>query len=613
MFEIIKGVFNRNSEYLEGDTNMIEKARKIMIQIVNALTVKQEIGAPFASLYLLGNPDHYTNYLFKPFFWTSYVNEARTAWSEDCEMTTSEGTDTQTKVIIGKVKGNMVAISPILDYTLRPEEYAHMSLYDWIRTAEKYMIPKERKGTKRDNLKSELKDLQMDSTDTSSDSEEEDDSMDSQDEDESESEDEGEDVDMQDLTQATLVGTEKPGDGYSTDSTLVADDDADEDYEDAPGTSSSSESDESISNRKSSKRKKKQALPKFLTDHPHHDTHSVRIIPEVKAKIPSFIGVLPRPDKGNYDDYCLTMLALFKPWRSGKDLKDEGDSWEEAFKFHQFTERQSQVMQFMNIRHECYDARDDFKAQRIKAGTAKGLFWIGGKFVDELDKANMQEEEILRAGIDHLDNAFDETNISNANLKKAIQMAQIEAVMDSAGWLDSNKQHETATDNDWTTGESRDPTGWKNLLAAKRAEILAEKMHIPPSTNRVNEHDEPMHQDPPNDVIPIYKSYLTHDFAAEAADDQKLIDSFVKDFTLNEEQERAFRIIANHSVSRVKDQLQMYIGGMGGTGKSQVIKALTAFFEARGKKFAFLIMAPTGTAAALISDQMQLMKRVEMV
>ncbi|KAA1480015.1 hypothetical protein DENSPDRAFT_862104 [Dentipellis sp. KUC8613] len=242
MFEVIKGVFNRNSEYLEGDDTMIQKARKLMVQIVNALTVKQEVGGPLASLYLLGNPDHYTNFLFKPFFWKSYVNEVRTAWQMlDTELNLDPMED-QAKVIIGKVKGSVVAISPILDYTLRPVEH-------------KDMHP-TRKETQH---------------------------------------------------------------------------------------------------------------PQFLHDHPHHDTHSVRLHPQRKVKVPCFIGVLPRPDKGNYEEYCMTMLTLFKPWRTGHNLKREAESWEDSFNSHCFTDRQKEIMQFMNIRHECYDARDDFRAQRIKA------------------------------------------------------------------------------------------------------------------------------------------------------------------------------------------------------------------------------------------------------
>jgi len=36
----------------------------------------------------------------------------------------------------------------------------------------------------------------------------------------------------------------------------------------------------------------------------------------------------------------------------------------------------------------------------------------------------------------------------------------------------------------------------------------------------------------------------------------------------------------------------MYIGGMAGTGKSQVIKALTAFFERQNESHHIVITAP---------------------
>lgn len=45
----------------------------------------------------------------------------------------------------------------------------------------------------------------------------------------------------------------------------------------------------------------------------------------------------------------------------------------------------------------------------------------------------------------------------------------------------------------------------------------------------------------------------------------------------------------------------MYLGGVGSTGKSQVIKALEKFFTDRGEAHRFLILAPTGTAAALLN------------
>jgi len=61
--------------------------------------------------------------------------------------------------------------------------------------------------------------------------------------------------------------------------------------------------------------------------------------------------------------------------------------------------------------------------------------------------------------------------------------------------------------------------------------------------------------------------------------EQNIIENTVSDFSLNGDQERAFRIIANHASSQEPEQLMMYMGGMAGTGKSQLIKTLMAFFE----------------------------------
>ena len=44
---------------LGGNLEHKEKACKLVIQMVNSLTSKMEIGRPMACLYLLGNPDHY--------------------------------------------------------------------------------------------------------------------------------------------------------------------------------------------------------------------------------------------------------------------------------------------------------------------------------------------------------------------------------------------------------------------------------------------------------------------------------------------------------------------------------------------------------------------------
>ena len=96
----------------------------------------------------------------------------------------------------------------------------------------------------------------------------------------------------------------------------------------------------------------------------------------------------------------------------------------------------------------------------------------------------------------------------------------------------------------------------------------------------------------------VDKSYLErkyHPIVHKAS-----IDAIVNQFMLNKEQERAFRIVANHASNPYSEQLKMYIGGMGGTGKTQVLKALSEIFRVIHKSKSFVVVAPTGTAAALL-------------
>ncbi|KAJ3969040.1 hypothetical protein EV361DRAFT_781840, partial [Lentinula raphanica] len=102
----------------------------------------------------------------------------------------------------------------------------------------------------------------------------------------------------------------------------------------------------------------------FLAGHPLYDTH----VPVQRSNsdniIPNFLGgILPRPDKDDREYYCCTMLVLFSPWRSGKDLKSEHQSWHDAFISYEFPPLCKMYMSNMNLRYEALDARDDFRAQ----------------------------------------------------------------------------------------------------------------------------------------------------------------------------------------------------------------------------------------------------------
>jgi hypothetical protein len=91
---------------------------------------------------------------------------------------------------------------------------------------------------------------------------------------------------------------------------------------------------------------------------------------------------------------------------------------------------------------------------------------------------------------------------------------------------------------------------------------------------------------------------LTKSF--NTGENKQQIEEIVSKFSLNTEQERAFHIITNHAISQQLEPLKMYLGGMGGTGKSRVIEALSEFFLVQKEAHRFVIVAPTGSAAALL-------------
>jgi len=94
---------------------------------------------------------------------------------------------------------------------------------------------------------------------------------------------------------------------------------------------------------------------------------------ENPAIVPNFIpNNLPRSDRGDREYYCCTMMTLFKPWRTGKDLKEELQSWDDSFTKYKFSKRQLEIMKYFNLRYECLDARDDFSA-KCKKGDIDNL------------------------------------------------------------------------------------------------------------------------------------------------------------------------------------------------------------------------------------------------
>ena len=307
MFDAIRSTFQKKSELIGGSDTRKEKARRLMTKIVNNLSAKMEIGSPMAAMYLLRNPDHYTNLEFSPFYWKSYVIEARRPWQPQNEEEESD------KVALVKSCGQIVGLSPVYDYIYRPAGLEDLCLYDWVRTCkrEKY----------RKSPKSKPQHHDIDTSDAES-------TVDEEDRESSPNDSESDNGSL--LDNLTNGVNSKP---RHTTSLLLQN----------PG------------------------LYPFTKGHPLQKTHGTRYNPRKDVVLPNFIGeTLPRRDRGDRELYCSTMLTFFKPWRSGIQLKTQNESWDNAFDSYQFSKYHMSIMNNFNLRYECLDARDDFHAQLKK-------------------------------------------------------------------------------------------------------------------------------------------------------------------------------------------------------------------------------------------------------
>ena len=547
IFDTVRSMFQKNAEMIASDETRKEKARKLMTKIVNSLSGKMEWGSPIGSMYLLGNPDHYTNYMFTPFYWKSFVQEARKPWdpqniplpmnnpqcgtslactdppSKPIEVGDSQPRE---KVTIFKRNGRVIGFSPVHDYICRPLEFETTCLYDWIS---RYQREKKRANKKKKETKTKC--------------------VDSEAEMESDCE--------------SISNEDEP--------------------ENAPDLQT----------------KSKSKLHLFTRNHPLVDTHAVRW--SKRVRIPNFIGEsLPRCDQGDREFYCSTMLALFRPWRSGLDLKSETNTWDDAFTLYQFSPRHLTLMKNMNLRYECLDARDDFHAQ-MRNGSINMPAWAdkGAGILQDLDQIAIEDAINGDIGRTELDDLSLTTQVGRRDKARTELMANIRRTLTTMGWTDHhpNLLPESLNIMPDPIQIEQTPSQWKAAVAAARGEILEERArHMPPTVDSTAGTSS--RNFAPNDVRVVDKSYMSRSFVCKVW--QKTIESVSTEYSLNTEQDRAFRLVANHACCRDSDQLKMYIAGMAGTGKTRVLKALIEFFRQRNESHRLLIVAPTGSAAALL-------------
>lgn len=566
LFDVVKRVFDKDEQMQREHPSQERRTRTIITQVVNSLTALQETGSPMASMYLLGNPDHYTDATYVRFYWRGAVSYVGQPFESGNGV---EGDRFGDQVSIYHGKRGLVPYSTVLDYVHRPDALENLSLYDFVREFVKCPRQKKMVRAKTSHPSPERLDRTSHSDSSGSDS----------------SDEESERSPSPSIPlKRKRTKTFKAAAQYEQDDL----------YEEAQAK------DAPIENSRM----------QFLPEHPQYESKSIARAQNCDDRLVDFVTLLPRRDSNDRSFYCQTMLTLFSPWRKGTDLRDPANSWAQAYDSYRFTERDQRLMRFFNIRYECLDSRDDFHAQRKAKPEKSG--WLDPRLAEEMTDRPSDlshgdvDQSFERDAEQEFDNEFALSLMNRPNLKTEKTIAQIEDVLYSFNYHQPLRP--TVFAQPLPLPDSVSDTSiqdWKEAISSAKSLVALDGVPSDPPVQSADSVKPSLEKGDGEGKVSIVElsPYWQEDGSALAVSSARgpdRLSDISSRFRLNEEQRRAFTIILEHHLGRPKDQLLMYLGGMGGTGKSQVIKAVTTFFMETGDAQCVAVLAPTGTAAALL-------------
>ncbi len=287
------------------------------------------------------------------------------------------------------------------------------------------------------------------------------------------------------------------------------------------------------------------------------DTHHVHVATDRDRKVPNFVGgMLPRKDRGDREYYCSTMLVLFRLWRTGADLKSEHDiAWEAAFHSHTFSDKQLRIMANFNLRYECLNVRDDYRAELIQDLEGDIPAWMDGNTYMELAAEGKQQlvmEDMADYGVDP-DILSNPTKHGCRRKAREHQAAVIRNLMGPDGCKWSSAIPNVAIDHDILDTEpvpNKSPLFWKSEVERSKVALLESRQNQDIAVKQQRSKTSKRYID---QVEVVRKKHLVrsqHDDSYE-----ELVSRVEGDYSLNEEQQRAFRIVSQHSSHQEKGLL----------------------------------------------------------
>ena len=357
--------------------------------------------------------------------------------------------------------------------------------------------------------------------------------------------------------------------------------------------------DEAVNDLESECGRKRVQRYQLLPEHKESGRKHIRL--RKRNAIPVPIGpAMPRRDHAEaHARYCRLMLILFKPWRMLSELRESADSWESTFEiFRQSMDIDHQhVLNNMQVMHECRDSRNDHMQTRmrtrLKSDTKSSPF--DGAPGNEIEEVDMTEV------LEHLEDIDRMASRRNEETDRDAQQCLDELA--NAGFFDVHSGSRRADSNGVTpellpAGDDTLEDEWRDTYEKRKAawklETIQWENNDTTSTTSINCIGG---EDVVLEDVTLVGSMDTMEEQGDIDDGLLIMRRTADGWTLNREQRRAFEIVAEHTMKDKPEQLLMYLGGPGGTGKSRVVNALRDFFETRKQTRRFRLAAYTGVAA----------------
>ncbi|PPQ80410.1 hypothetical protein CVT26_004432 [Gymnopilus dilepis] len=373
-----------------------------------------------------------------------------------------------------------------------------------------------------------------------------------------------------------------------------------------------------LTDKRKRRKNEKQAklLNTFTDEHPQKATH--RLEARSKDVLPVLIGPsIPnrKSSPASYSTWCQYMLVLFKPWRESTDIKENEEMWTTAYENYEHTlkDEHRKIIENMSLLSECRDACSIFPKHGLQydqtsatADSAIDPTYERPNMTDIEPEEDMREwKEKLSTDIFRMfENTWQEPNEANEmmNSNKDELTAEVGQQVSSAfnACMDNGCRPIFTADKELSE-EFSVQMHEQNMKEHRAIMTLKRKRCVEvdeQDTRRLRQKVKLTHSAEP--FVDI--TTLSSRSPSWNLNYRTIVEDIVRDMNLmtNNEQLQAFLTVANHLAEDEPHQLLMFVCGVGGTGKSHVIKAIIKLFEDTNKRRNLLLGAPTGSAALLI-------------